>query len=209
MGFIADIFGASKAAKAQEKAADKAAQASQYATDQSTALQKAMFDRIWGATQGARDLGDSAIGKLNGLQNGTQNALAFTQATPGYQTNLDAGQRQLNASLAAKGGLLSGDAAREGLKYGADYATNVFNTERNALMAQAGLGQTAVNTGANAGQSSANAQQNALMNNANNLGQSYYNTGDAQAGMWGSIAGTLGSKSVGNALGTLGKFMGF
>lgn len=208
MGQVLDIFGAKKAAKAQKQAADKAAAASQYATDQSLALQREQFDRMWGATQGARDLGDAAIGKLNALNSGALNATDWIKSTPAYQTNLDAGQRQINASMAARGGLLSGDAAKEGMKYGADYANNLFNQERNALMAQAGLGQTATAQGGSAGQNMANNGQNALFNNANNLASSYNQKADATAGFWGNMVGTFGSNAIGGKLGSFLKGFG-
>lgn len=196
MGGILDIFGANKTAKAQKQAADKAAQASQYATDQSIALQKEQFNRIWEATAGSRKLGDTATGTLQGLTDGTIDPTAWVQKTPGYKVNLDAGQRQLNASAAARGGLLSGDAAKDALKYGADYATGQFGTERNALLAMAGLGQTAVNTGAQVGGQTTNAITNALQNNAQNLASSYGQKADATAGLWGTIAGTFGNNAL-------------
>lgn len=196
MGGILDIFGANKTAKAQAKAADQAAAASQYATDQSIALQKEQFNRIWEATAGSRKLGDTATGTLQGLTDGTIDPTAWVQKTPGYQVNLDAGQRQLNASAAARGGLLSGDAAKDALKYGADYATGQFGTERNALLAMAGLGQTAVNTGAQVGGQTTNAITNALQNNAQNLASSYGQKADATAGLWGTITGTFGNNAL-------------
>lgn len=205
MGGILDIFGASKTAKAQKQAADKAAAASQYATDQSVNLQREQFDRIWKATQGSRNLGDTATGQLQGLADGSVDPTAWVQKTPGYQVNLDAGQRQLNASLAAKGGLLSGDAMKEGLKYGADYANNVFGQERNAMLAYAGLGQTALNTGAATGQATANASQNALQNNASNLASSYNQKADATAGLWGTISGTFGQNAMAQLAGSFMK----
>jgi hypothetical protein len=196
MGGILDIFGASKTAKAQKQAADKAAQASQYATDQSLALQREQFNRIWEATAPSRKLGDTATGQLQGLADGTIDPTKWLEANPGYQTNLQAGQRQINASAAAKGGLLSGDAAKAGLKFGADYATGVYNQERNALLAMAGLGQTAVNTGAQTGQATTNASQNALQQNAQNLATSYGQKADATAGLWGTITGTFGNNAL-------------
>lgn len=214
MGGILDIFGAGKTAKAQKQAADKAAQASQYATDQSLALQREQFDRVWNATAGSRQLGDTATAKLQGLADGTVDPSEWIKSTPGYQVNLDAGQRQLNASLAAKGGLLSGDAAKEGLKYGANYANGVFGQERNALLSYAGLGQTAVNTGAATGQATANASQNALQQNAANLTSSYNQKADATAGLWGTLSGTFGQNALskyasmfmGGGAGSLGGF---
>lgn len=210
MGAVLDIFGANKAAKAQTKAAEQAAKASQYATDQSLAYQREIDNRIWGATEGARNLGNTAIGKLQGLTDGTMDPTAWLESTPGYQANLNAGQRQINASAAAKGGLLSGAAAKEGLRYGADYATGIYNTERNALMAAAGLGQTATNTGAQVGQGAANASQNALYQNAGNLASSYNQRADAKAGFWGTMVGNLGSNAMANYAGQFAKgFKGF
>lgn len=209
MGGILDIFGANKTAKAQKQAADQAAAASQYATDQSIALQKEQFNRIWEATAGSRKLGDTATGTLQGLTDGTIDPTAWVQKTPGYQVNLDAGQRQLNASAAARGGLLSGDAAKDALKYGADYATGQFGTERNALLAMAGLGQTAVNTGAQVGGQTTNAITNALQNNAQNLTSSYGQKADATTGLWATLAGSFGANSLakyGKAFMTGGKF---
>lgn len=208
MGFVADLFGAGKAAKAQKQAADKSAQASQYATDKTIAEQKRQFDLIWGETADSRKLGHTATGKLQGLMDGGD-PTAWIESTPGYQANLKAGQRQLNASAASRGGLLSGDAAREALKYGADYATGVFNTERNALMAQAGLGQTALNTGAATGQNTTNAITNALQGNAQNLASSYQKKADATSGFWGTVSGTLGGNAFAKNLGSFASgFMG-
>jgi len=208
MGGILDIFGASKTAKAQKQAADKSAAASQYATDEALRYQREQDARTYADTAGVRALGNTATGKLQGLMDGSVNALDFTRATPGYQVNLDAGQRQLNASAAARGGLLSGAAAREGLRYGADYGTSVFNGERNALFQAAGLGQQGVNTGAQSGAQAANASQNALTRNADNLSSSYGQKADATAGLWGTIAGTYGKNALSKQFGSFAKGFG-
>lgn len=71
MGQFLDIFGASKARKAQEKAADKSIAASTAATDKTLALQREMFDRVWAGTAVQRDAGDAAtrmMSQLMGLQ---------------------------------------------------------------------------------------------------------------------------------------------
>jgi len=71
MGQILDIFGASKARKAQERAADKSIAASTAATDRTLALQREMFDRVWTGTAVQRDAGDAAtrmMAQLMGLQ---------------------------------------------------------------------------------------------------------------------------------------------
>lgn len=271
MGFIADIFTASKAADAQKDASRDAAKASQYGTDQTVALQRDIFNRIWNGTQVQRDAGDAAtrlMAQIMGLSlpqpgaqpngqpqtlpaQGAPNALAgpvnklmtepayqlsadgvmtpdamygrgnaltggalpqpaaggpaapapapaqpfdataWLRSTPGYQANFDAGQRSMNASLAARGGLLSGEAGREAMRYGADYNDRIFGDQFNRLAAIAGAGQTAQSQGGQAGQNYANQSGNALMQNAQNLSSSYYNRGNAISGFWGNVNGSI------------------
>lgn len=118
-------------------------------------------------------------------------ATAWLRSTPGYQANFDAGQRSMNASLAARGGLLSGEAGREAMRYGADYNDRIYGDQFNRLAAIAGAGQTAQSQGGQAGQNYANQSGNALMQNAQNLSSSYYNRGNAISGFWGNVNGSI------------------
>lgn len=89
MGFIADIFTANQDRKAQVKAADKAAAASTAATDKSLALQKSMFDQLWGGTQFQRDAGDAAtrmMASLMGLNQPSSQPAAQPAASMAYPT---------------------------------------------------------------------------------------------------------------------------
>lgn len=213
MGAILDIFGAGKAKKAQQKAADQQIAASREATDKSLAMQQEQFDRVWGATQVGRDAGNAATSRLSQLSGLTPNVDAagnpisttdWLRSTPGYDVNFKEGQRAQNASLASRGGLLSGDAGRAAIQYGQDFGNRIFNQERNALQSIAGLGQNATAQGASAGAQQANAGQNALFQNAGNLSSSYQNKADATSGFWGTLSGTFGQ----NALSSLaGSFM--
>lgn len=211
MGFIADIFGASKSAKAQSKAADKSAAASQYATDQSIALQKEQFNRIWEGTAVARDTGNAATKKLSALSGLTPNVDAagnpvsitdWLRSTPGFDANLKTGTTALNTSLAGRGLGQSGAAAKAAIRFGQDYGDRIFNQERSALQSLAGLGQTALNTGAATGNATTNAQQSALTGNAQNLASSYQSKADATSGFWGTMAGNFGSQAMARAAGT-------
>jgi hypothetical protein len=70
MGFIADLWTADKAADAQKDTSRDQIKASTEATDKTLALQKEMFDKIWGGTQVQRDAGDAAtrmMAQLMGL----------------------------------------------------------------------------------------------------------------------------------------------
>ena len=210
MGGILDIFGASKTRKAIEKAADKSAAASQYATDQSLALQKEQFERVWAGTQVSRDAGNAATTRLSALSGLTPNVDAagnpqsttdWLRSTPGFDANFQTGTTALNTSLAKRGMGQSGAAARAAIQFGQQYGDRIFNTERSALQSLAGLGQTALNTGAATGQATANASQSALVGNAQNLSSSYRDRADASAGFWGTMTGTFGQQSqVGTAL---------
>lgn len=116
---------------------------------------------------------------------------AWLRSTPGYEANFKEGQRAMAASQAARGGLLSGDAGREAIRYGQQYGDRIFGDQFNRLAAIAGAGQTATSQGNSAGQSYAGNVGNALQQNAANLGSSYQNQGNTAAGMWGGIGGSI------------------
>ena len=100
--------------------------------------------------------------------------------TPGYDFRLQQGQDSLQAGAAARGGLYSGAAMRDLLKYGQDYGSNEYGNYLARLGARA-------DTGMSAAQMSGSASQQAAAGVSNALG----NIGNAQA------AGAIG---VGNAI---------
>lgn len=133
-------------------------------------------------------------------------ATAWLRSTPGYQFNFDEGARALNASLASRGKLFSGDAGREAVRYGQNYGDRIYGDQFNRLGVIAGAGQTAQSQGASAGTNYANASGNALMQNAQNLGSSYANRGNAISGFWGSVSGSLNNAQNGAARMFMGGF---
>jgi hypothetical protein len=95
------------------------------------------------------------------------------QADPGYAFRLSEGQKALDRSAAARGGLISGGALKAAQRFGQEMGsqeyTNAFNryqTERqarlNPLQSLAGVGQTSVNQLSTAGQNYANAAGEAM-----------------------------------------------
>lgn len=58
--------------------------------------------------------------------------------TPGYEFRRAEGERALQASTAAQGGLLSGQALKEAQRYGQDYSTGEFDSYLNRLYNQIG-----------------------------------------------------------------------
>jgi hypothetical protein len=144
-------------------AASSAADTQAAATGQASDLQYKMFQEQQAAQKPWLEAGGRALTKLEGATDYTPfNYNAFT-ADPGYAFRLSEGQKALDRSAAARGGLMSGGALKAATRYGQDMAsqeyTNAFNryqTERAArlqpLQSLAGVGQTAANTiGQNAG----------------------------------------------------------
>lgn len=120
----------------------------------------------------------------------------FTQ-DPGYAFRLKEGQRALDASAAARGGLISGNALRAAQGYGQQMGSqeyqNAFNryqTERNAqlnpLQSLAGVGQTT-------------AQQLGVAGAANAGAVGNYLTGGAAANAAGTVGG---ANAITSGLGT-------
>jgi hypothetical protein len=121
------------------------------------------------------------------------------QKDPGYEFRMAEGQKALERSAAARGGLQSGGFMKNLSRYGQDYASNEFANARNRfnedrtlkfnrLSSIAGLGQTANNQIGSAGQNYANQVGNNMMGAANAQGAA----GIANANMWGSTLSGLG-----------------
>ena len=114
----------------------------------------------------------------NANRTGGQEYGGYTK-TPGYDFRLEQGQDSLQAGAAARGGLYSGAAMRDLMKFGQDYGSNEYGNYLSRLGARADTGMAAATT---TGQS---AQQT-----AGNVSNSYGNIGNAQA------AGAMGSANA-------------
>lgn len=131
------------AAKTQAAAADRASDA-----------QERMFERQVELSTPYREAGELALNKLVPLATEyTPFGMEQFQADPGYAFRLSEGQKALERSAAARGGLLSGGTgkalARFGQEMGSQEYTNAFNryqAERqarlNPLQSLTGMGQT-------------------------------------------------------------------
>jgi hypothetical protein len=123
-----------------------------------------------------------------------QQAFDRFRNTPGYQFGLTEGQRTLESSAAASGGLFSGKAAKALTKFGQDYADQQgYRPYMNSLASLAGIGQTATSQNSSLG-----------MQAAGNVGNAYQNAGAARA------SGIVGSANAwGNALGQGAGILGY
>jgi hypothetical protein len=104
------------------------------------------------------------------------------QNQPGYQFQMDQGSQALQRSMAAKGLLNSGAAAKALTQYGQGYASSAANDYLNGLRSMAGLGQTSVQATGVAG-----------MNTANQIGQNSIYAGNAQASGYANQANSINS----------------
>jgi hypothetical protein len=176
------LIGGKAASSAGEAQADAANQASQLSNDQ---FQQTREDQMpW------MQAGQRALTKLEGIVDYKPFDYNAMTADPGYAFRLSEGQKALDSSAAARGGLISGNALRGAVGYGQQMGsqeyTNAFNRyqqERAAtlqpLQSLAGVGQTtAANLGA-AGAANAGAMGN-------------YLTGGAAA----NAAGTVGAANA-------------
>lgn len=181
------------------KAAKRAAAAAAEEIRQSRA-------RAIGYQQPYYQSGNLALSPLTGLLTGQQydastgsttalspeQRLALFQTSPGYQFRLDQATKNLQASQAARGGLLSGGAAKELTQYSQGLASDEYNNYINNLFGLAGIGQNAATSMGNYEVGAAS--QIADYTQAQGLAQAQgsANTGNAFSGGFSQLAGLGG-----------------
>ena len=153
---VADVFGFGPASK-QADATTQAANISAQAAREQLALQQRMYEEGVARQQPWLQAGQNALAKLVTASDYTPFGMSQFQADPGYAFRLSEGQKALERSAAARGGLLSGATGKALQRYGQEMGSqeyqNAFNryqTERAArlqpLQSLAGVGQTSANT---------------------------------------------------------------
>lgn len=169
-------------------AAKKAASVQASAADRAAELQKEQYEQTRQDLAPWRAAGEQALNKLIPMSDYTKFGMDQFTADPGYAFRLSEGQKALDRSAAARGGLISGSALKAAQRYGQDMGSqeyqNAFNryqTERNAMLnplqSLAGIGQTATNQLGQAGQ-----------NYATNAGNAYGAAGQATASGYTGVA---------------------
>lgn len=185
-------FSANKAADLQSDAATHAADtqsaASRYAAD----LQQKQYEENVQRQQPFYQAGVNALPELVQASRYTPFGQQQFQEDPGYAFRLSEGQKALERSAAARGGLISGGALKAATRYGQDMGsqeyTNAFNryqAERQArlgpLQSLTGMGQTTANTLGAAGQTNATNIGNYGMQGANATAEGYMGAANARA----------------------------
>ena len=180
----------------QADSASKASYAQRKASADANATQQDQYNQTREDQAPYRALA-SEVG-LPGIRNflsSNNNQITADQvmADPGYQFGLAQGNKNIQGSAAARGGLYSGATQRALSRFGSDYATSRFNdtynrmetgrtNQFNRLATAAGIGQTANNQVAGAGQNYANNVSGNLIGAGNAQGASSI----AQGNAWGN-----------------------
>ena len=210
-------YGANKAADTQAAAARDAANVQAQSAREAQALQKQMFDiqregqepfRQAGLTGQNRLMEYLGLGGNAGAAGygryGRDFGMSDFQADPGYAFRLGEGQKALERSAAARGGLISGGALKAATRYGQDMgsqeyqnAYNRYQTNRTNQLQPLGnlmsMGQSAAsNQGAAAGQYGANVG-NMITAAGNAMAGGITGAGNAQAAGYMGMANTIGS----------------
>lgn len=118
---------------------------------------------------------------------------------PGYDFRMQEGQKALERSAAARGGLQSGGTMKALSKYGQDYASNEYQNAYNRFNNDKSTRFNRLSSLAGGGQTAATQLGNAGMNYANNVGQNSMGAANAQG-----AAGIAGANAWGGALSGLG-----
>ena len=210
---------ASRAADVQSRAATDSAAIQKQIADQQIGLQREQYNQTRADQAPWMQAGTNALARMQAGEFGVPGAFQFDQSQvsmdPGYAFRLSEGQKALDRSAAARGGLISGAALKAAARYGQDMGSqeyqngytrsygramdeynsrvNQSNTGYNRLASMAGLGQTANSQLATAGQNYASGASGALGNYATNAGNAMMGGAAAQA------AGTVGQANAINS----------
>ena len=201
---VVGAYSANKAAKVQSDAADRAAQLQQQQYQETVARQKPFYD-----------VGVNALPELVEASRYKNFGMDQFQADPGYAFRLSEGQKALERSAAARGGLLSGGTGKALQRFGQDYGsqeyTNAFNryqVERNArlapLQALTGMGQTTAQQVSNAGQTMASNVGDAMGSAAAARASGYVGGANALTGGLNTYLNYTSAQDRTNALRNLG-----
>lgn len=204
LGGITDAIGLTN------NSGDAAAAAQARAAQEANNTTWRMYDQGRKDQEPWRQAGANALGQITGGMDDMTRTFTMNdfQKDPGYEFRMAEGQKALERSAAARGGLMGGRTLKDISRFGQDFASNEytnvynrFNNDRdqrfNKLSSIAGLGQSSAsqiaNQGMQAGQQVAenqiglgNSQAANIMGQTNRLGNLF---GQVFGGIAGGMAG--------------------
>lgn len=130
---VLSAWSSSRGSSKQESATKRGIRSNEMLSREERAFQREMWETSREDFEPWREVGEVALQRINdGIQTGTFDPPRFApedielRADPGYQFRLDEGRKAIEASAAAKGGLMSGGFARGLTRYAQDYASNEY-----------------------------------------------------------------------------------
>lgn len=184
-------------------AAKDASAAQAAAADRATTLQRDIYNQNREDQEPWRKAGVQALSGLGNSDFQRDFTSRDFDVDPGYNFRMAEGQKAIERSAAARGGLNSGANMKALAKYGQGLASdeynnayNRFNSDRdrrfNRLSSVAGVGQTANNQLAQAGQNFANQAGSNMMGAANAQGAASI----ASSNAWGNALSGIGNNAM-------------
>lgn len=189
-----------RTAKINATLSDPANAWADYSVRNKTTPNKTVGD-FWKTREGTQTAGQGGQGEDYGfLQQRFNNSLF--EKDPGYQFRMDEGNRAIEGGAAARGGLLSGAAAKAMQKYSQGFASNEYGNAYNRftgdqqnmynrLSQLAGTGQQQVNATAQQNQTGLNNASSYLSNAADARASGMIGANNARQSGYGQIANTL------------------
>ena len=178
------------------KGAKDAAKASAAGGDAAVAEQQRQFDLTRQDQQPWLVAGQNALATQQALLGGDYSK--FYQS-PEYQWTQQQGLQGIDRSAAARGGLYSGGADADRMKFAQGLASQEYGNFYNRLAGMSGTGQTAANNLAAAGQNYANNVGTIYQNQANARASAYQQQGDNWANVGFGLAGALNNTYQNNS----------
>ena len=191
VGAVISSNAAKGAAQTQADAANNATAANQAALDKQIELNKPFVNA-----------GYTAVNRLSTQAPFDPNAFNY-QADPGYGFRLKEGNNALNASAAARGGLISGNALKAAQVYGQNMGSQEYQNAYSRYVQGYGINTSNNQFLANLGQNSANNTGAAIGNTAASNSANIIGAGNANA------AGQIGSANAytGGASNAINQYM--
>jgi hypothetical protein len=158
-GIVQSLFGGAKAKSQQTSESGNKAYDS--------------LNNTLGAAPGYVTQGGNALAALLGLTGGgaQAGAQANFRGTPGYDFQMQEGQRAINSNMAQKGLLHSGAGVKASMRFGQGLADSTYQNYISNLLGLGNLGNSAAGTLAGAGQWSKGQETKTSSENTSNLGK--------------------------------------
>lgn len=169
IGVAGGLIGNALSNRGARRGADAAAEAQFAAIDE----QRRQYDQSREDMQPWLQAGTGALGRLTALSSGDMSGF---YNDPSYAFTRDQGLQSLERGASARGGMYSGGADADRMKFASGLASQEYGNHWNRLAGLAGVGQTAAGGLASLGQSM-----------ASNVGNAYGNIGNARQSMYQQI----------------------